>query len=84
MDDGTPAGISGESLHWVRCMNSNEAEIAEYLQSLLDHSGDCESEDCPTCQKLHGIFEVIKNRLFSSPVYPEVMAAAASTAPRVG
>jgi hypothetical protein len=83
MDDGTPAVIGGKSFHWVRCMDGNEEEIAEYLQLLLDHGRDCESEDCPTCQKLHGIFEVIQNRLFTSPVYPEVMAAAASTAPRV-
>jgi len=63
-------------------MNSDDAEIADYLRSLLDHGRKCHREECPACRTLHGIFEVIRKRLFTSPVYPEVLAAAASVAAR--
>jgi len=60
-------------------MNGKDAEITEYLRSLLEHQGQCELEQCPSCLTLRRIFELIRSRLFSSPVYPEVMISATST-----
>ena len=61
-------------------MNGKDAEITEYLRFLLEHQGQCELEPCPSCLTLQCIFELIRSRLFSSPVYPEVMISATSTA----
>ncbi len=58
-------------------MSGEDDEIAKYLRSLLDHASECSREDCPSCQTLRGAFELIRNRLFSSPVYPQVMLATA-------
>jgi hypothetical protein len=50
-------------------MSSEDFEIAEYCQGLLDHESGCESAGCPTCAALGSIFGLIRERLFSSVVY---------------
>ena len=50
-------------------------EIAVYLVSLLEHGRECHSADCPSCRMLEEIFDTIKSRLFSSPVYTHSAAA---------
>jgi hypothetical protein len=50
-------------------------EIAAYLQGLLEHSRECQSTDCPSCRKLDEIFDVVKNRIFSSLVYTKIAVA---------
>jgi len=59
-------------------MNGDDPEIAEYLRFLLEHRGQCELAQCPSCLTLRSVFELIRNRLFSGPVYPEVMISATS------
>src|ERR1035437_5449787 len=61
-------------------MNGKDAEITKYLRFLLEHQGRCELEQCPSCLTLQCIFELIRSRLFSSSVYPEVMISATSAA----
>ena len=53
-------------------MIGDDNEIAEYVQSLLEHGIECESQDCPSCHSLQSIFEIVRARLFSSSLYPEV------------
>ena len=60
-------------------MKGKDAEITDYLRFLLEHEGQCELEHCPSCLTLQCVFELIRSRLFSSPVYPEVMISATST-----
>ncbi len=60
-------------------MTGDHAEIAEYLRTLLEHESRCEVEDCPSCETLRGICEMIRGRLFSSPIYPDVKTSAASS-----
>ena len=60
-------------------MSGEDSEITNYLQTLIDHIGQCDCDDCPTCGTLQGILEIVKNRLFSSPVYPESRIAAAAS-----
>jgi hypothetical protein len=60
-------------------MTGNEYELAEYLQRLLEHAKACDLEGCASCRTVHGILERIKNRLFSSLVYPEVTISAAAS-----
>jgi len=60
-------------------MKGEDAELAGYMRSLLEHARECEVEACPSCQRLHAIFELIRNRLFNSPIYPDVMLAADSS-----
>jgi len=50
-------------------------EIAVYLLSLLEHSNECHRADCPSCRTLDEIFDTIKSKLFSSPVYTHSAAA---------
>lgn len=58
-------------------MNGEDDEIAKYVQSLLDHGrgGECECRDCTSCRTLQAIFEVVRDRLFTSFIYSEVMMA---------
>jgi hypothetical protein len=58
-------------------MSGEDTEIANYLRTLIDHVGQCDCDDCPTCGKLQAILEIVKNRLFGSLVYPERMISAA-------
>ena len=60
-------------------MNGKDAEIAEYLRFLLEHQARCELEQCPSCLMLQCVCELVRSRLFSSPVYPEVMISAPPT-----
>jgi hypothetical protein len=62
-------------------MTGNEYELTEYLQRLLEHAKECDLEGCAPCLTVHGILELIKNRLFSSLVYPEVTISAAASKP---
>ncbi len=57
-------------------MNGDDAEIAYYVCSLLEHGDECDSEDCPLCATLHSVLELIRTRLFGSPLYPKEALAA--------
>jgi hypothetical protein len=48
-------------------------EIRDYLQSLLEHEADCQTEHCPLCAALEGVLDLVRRRIFSGPVFPEVM-----------
>ena len=54
---------------------SAKDEILVYLQSLLAHHADCKVEQCSRCRALLGILESVRHRIFSGPVFPEVMMA---------
>ncbi len=56
-------------------MGNDDSEIAAYLRGLLEHYSECELDNCPSCQILQGIFELVKGRLFTSPLFPEVMVS---------
>ena len=58
--------------------NGDDSEIAKYIQGLLDHHIGCELDDCASCRTLHGILELVRRRLFTSPLFPEVMVSSAS------
>jgi hypothetical protein len=60
-------------------MNGKDTEIAEYLRFLLEHQARCALEQCPSCLTLQRVFELVRSRLFSSLVYPEVMISTTST-----
>ena len=63
-------------------MNRQDAEIAQFLHSLLNHDRQCRVKGCPSCQTLHEILGVVKDRIFAAPVYPEHGIHAARTAAR--
>jgi len=54
---------------------SADDEIRLYLQSLLEHEAECQSEHCPWCLALRGVLESVRWRIFTGPVFPEVMIA---------
>lgn len=54
---------------------SAKDEILVYLQSLLAHHATCKVEQCSGCLALQGILESVQRRIFSGPVFPEVMMA---------
>jgi hypothetical protein len=54
---------------------SADDEIRLYLQSLLEHQADCESEHCPWCLALQGVLDSVRCKIFSGPVFPEVTIA---------
>jgi len=54
---------------------SADDEIRVYLQSLLEHQAECQSEHCAWCLALQGVLESVRFRIFSGPVFPEVMIA---------
>ena len=58
---------------------SADDEIRLYLQSLLEHKADCQTERCSRCLALDGVLEAVRYRIFSSPVFPDVMIAAPQT-----
>jgi len=63
-------------------MNVDDNEIAEYVESLLDHGVDCEAQDCPSCHALQDIFQIVRTRLFASSHYPEVAISLTSETTR--
>ena len=60
-------------------MNRDDAEIAEYLRFLLEHQKRCALDRCSSCRALQGIFQQIRARLFSGPLYAEAAVSATST-----
>jgi hypothetical protein len=63
-----------------RTMNRDDAEIASYLRLLLEHQEQCDTEQCPSCLTLHGIYQQIRTRLFSDPVPVKAGDSAVSAA----
>jgi hypothetical protein len=57
---------------------SNDDEIVKYLGSLLQHRTQCRKDNCRSCLTLQRICALIGNRIFSGPVYAEVMISATS------
>ncbi len=51
-------------------MTKADSEVAFYLGFLLKHASECQAENCTTCCALHGIVELVQNRMFTSAVFP--------------
>jgi hypothetical protein len=62
-------------------MIRDDIEIAEYVQFLLDHGIECEAQDCHWCHTFRNIFEIVRTRLFTSSLYPEVAISGISDMP---
>lgn len=60
-------------------MSAND-EMREHLYHLLDHQGECTTEDCRTCQFALNLYEWTRSRIFSAMEYPVAANNASSQA----
>jgi hypothetical protein len=48
-------------------------EIRQYLDALIEHQASCTVEHCSSCASFWQILELIRRRIFSAVIFPDVM-----------
>ncbi len=51
---------------------SKDPDIRRYLHDLLDHEQQCRQKSCLTCQRAHELYQLVRDRMFASVVYPNM------------